>query len=57
MIPNEYSLAVHDENRAHEIAAKVRSYWMARGRKVEVRLVRINGYLAVRSNMIGGWPR
>jgi hypothetical protein len=56
-IASEYSLAADDDNRAHEIAAKVRAYWTAHGHKVEVRLVRENGYLVVRSNLVNGWPR
>jgi hypothetical protein len=57
MIPSEYTEAARGDGMAPVLAGRIREFWQRKGHRVDVRLVRINGNLCVRSDMRGGWPR
>lgn len=54
--PSEYTLAALADDEAVKLAERIKAYWSKRGRKVDVRLVKENGYLQVRSNLVNGVP-
>jgi hypothetical protein len=56
--PSEYELAANADDEAHATAARLKAFWRTQkdGHRVLIRLVRDNGYLVVRSNLVNGLP-